>query len=116
MRIALQITNRDHPLRVLSVFAGKKELGRFDLLRLVAADFDWDFLAGRRLRQRHLNLEHSVFEAGGYPVRVNSLRERQSPLKFALGSFTVVGFVFFNFVRLFTLAVDRESVIQYRLT
>jgi hypothetical protein len=32
--------NRENPARVLSVFVGKEELGRFDLLRLIAADFD----------------------------------------------------------------------------
>ena len=32
--------NRENPARVFSVFVGKEELGRFDLLRLIAADFD----------------------------------------------------------------------------
>ena len=57
--------NRENPARVFSVFVGKEELGRFDLLRLIAAVFDSNFLAARRLRQRHLNLEHSIFEPGG---------------------------------------------------
>ena len=91
---------------------GKRQLGRFDLLRLIAAVFDSNFLAARRLRQRHLNLEHSIFEPVGYLFSVSPLRERQSTLKSAVGSFTVVGFLFFNFVRLFTLALDRESVID----